>query len=187
MHLKTSLIRMVGAGVVALLASCASDLDTTRVQMSQSSADTSTTGHLHASINEYRSSIGQSALKRHAGLDRLALEHCRFMAKNRGEFSLGSKNITHYGFKNRVLMAQRAYSMESLAENVAGGQIPNDIPGTLLKSWRDSSKHHYNLKQDWDATGLGVYVAEDGMVYATQIFATENRSHMAMRERLTSF
>ncbi|GAA5481911.1 CAP domain-containing protein [Haloferula sargassicola] len=186
-----TLTKVVGAGVLVLLASCASDLDTTRVPVSASHAhsaeNSSLKNQLHQSINRYRASIGKDALQPNSGLDRLAQEHCEFMAKNRGKFSLGSENISHYGFNGRVLAAQRIYNMESIAENVAGGKVTGDIPGQLTRAWVASKKHSYNLQQDWDCAGLGVVVTDDGMVYATQIFATRNISAMTLPDRFRQF
>jgi len=186
---QTSLMRGIGASIVLLFASCASDLDTTKIPManSTSSGKSDQVSRVHDSINNYRRSIGKAPLRRHAGLDRMAQQHCEFMAKNRGKFTLGSANISHYGFEDRALAAQRAYSMQNVAENVAGGVIPGDIPSTLVESWVNSKKHIFNVKGNWDATGIGVHIAPDGMVYATQLFATENRSHMALRDRMSSF
>lgn len=186
---QTSLLRGMGAGIVLLFASCASDFDTTTVPMSQSSPSgtSSQVDQLHASINQYRRSIGKAPLRRHSGLDRLAQQHCEFMAKNRGKFTLGSQNISHYGFEERALYAQRAFSMQNVAENVAGGKISGNVSATLVKSWVDSSKHIFNIKGNWDFTGVGIYKAPDGMVYATQFFATQNRSHMALQDRMSPF
>lgn len=177
------------AGLVVLLASCASDLDTARVPMSAAvpSNSTSVVGKLERSINRYRQSIGKSAIPRNATLDRLAQQHCAFMAKNRGKFSLGSANISHYGFEERSLYAQRRLGMSGVAENVAGGVIKGDIASQLTGAWTSSKEHHYNLKQNWDATGIGVYVADDGMVYATQIFAIKSNSHMQMVDQFRQF
>ncbi|MEM9236673.1 MAG: hypothetical protein AAGB14_07830, partial [Verrucomicrobiota bacterium] len=103
------------------------------------------------------------------------------------KFELGSANISHYGFEERTLHAQRRLGMSSVAENVAGGVIRGDIASQLTGAWTGSKKHLYNLKQDWDATGIGVYVADDGMVYATQIFATKSNSQMQMVDRFRQF
>ena len=190
LHMKTtSLLYAFVAGVTVLLASCATDLDTTRVPMAASSSGDHSTvvGKLDHSISEYRRSIGRAPIQRHSALDRMAMDHCRFMAKNRGKFTLGSENISHYGFEERSLMAQRQYGMTSLAENVAGGVIRGDVANQLTGAWTGSKKHLYNLKQDWDLTGIGVYVADDGMVYATQIFATKSNSHMEMMDRFRQF
>lgn len=186
---QTSLLRGLGAGIALLFASCASDLDTTTVPMSQLSAPgkSSQATQLHVSINQYRQSIGRAPLRRHAGLDRMAQSHCEFMARNRGKFTLGSENISHYGFEDRALRARHAYSMENVAENVAGGTIQGNVSSTLVQSWANSKKHVFNLKGNWDATGVGVYVTPEGVVYATQLFATENRSHMALPTKLGSF
>lgn len=182
---KISFLVTAAAGL--LFSSCASDLAVERVPMRQSDAASDNADRLHQSVNAHRRSLGKPPLRRHSGLDRLAYRHSRFMAANRGKFTLGSENISHHGFEDRALMAKRAYRMQAVAENVAGGKIEGDIPAALTRSWTKSSKHHDNLSQDWDATGLGVHVADDGMVYATQLFATENRSHSALTDRLTSF
>lgn len=186
---QTSLLRGLGAGIALLFASCASDLDTTRVPMAQATANASSgkTAQLHDAINRYRASIGKKPLRRHKGLDAMAQHHCEFMAKNRGKFTLGSENISHYGFEERALLARQGYSMQNLAENVAGGVIQGDPTSQLVNAWTTSKKHVVNLKGNWDATGIGVYRASDGMVYATQIFATENRSHLALTDRLNQF
>lgn len=186
---QTSLLRGLGAGIALLFASCASDLDTTKVPMAKSSASgkSGQVSELHAAMNGYRQSIGKAPLRRHSGLDRMAQQHCEFMARNRGKFTLGSENISHYGFEDRALVAQRAYSMQNVAENVAGGPINGNVASTLVDAWTESKKHIFNIKGSWDATGIGVYTTSDGMVYATQIFATENRSHMALRDRMSSF
>lgn len=173
-----------------LLVSCGPQLDTARVPVVAAAPGKSTaslTDRLEHSLNRYRASIGKSAIPRHAGLDKLAREHCVFMARNRGKFSLGSENISHYGFDGRTLIAQRRYGMESVAENVAGGVIRGDIPSHLVKAWSASKDHSYNLRQSWAATGIGVYVADDGMVYATQIFATQGHSQMATMDRFRQF
>ena len=173
-----------------LFSSCAGSHQTTRVPMA-AAGSASTPGDLDdrlaLALNDYRSSIGKAALPRHRGLDQLALDHCRFMAANRGKFQLGSENISHCGFEERTLMAQRGYGMQSVAENVAGGKISGDIPGGLVKAWVASKGHAFNLRADWHATGIGILVADDGMVYATQIFATRNGSAMATTDRFRQF
>jgi len=185
----SSLIYGFVAGITLLFASCASNLDTKYIEMSAHLSSTQPTivGELDRSLTQYRRSIGKGRIQRHAALDRLAMDHCRFMAKNRGKFTLGSENITHYGFEERSLLAQRQYGMLSVAENVAGGVIKGDIPNQLTRAWTSSRRHVYNLNQDWDATGIGVYVAADRMVYATQIFATKANSQMEMVDRFRQF
>lgn len=192
---NTSLLRWVGFGAVAILASCASDLDTTRVPVSASAAtpsgsavsSKSVTDRLERALNDYRASVGQQPIARHPGLDALAREHCEFMARNRGKFTLGSENISHYGFEERALLAKRRFQMGNVAENVAGGFIKGDIASQLANAWASSSKHVYNLKQKWHATGIGVYIAPDGYVYATQIFATKGQSRVAFYDHLRDF
>ena len=189
------MFRWIGLGALGLLASCSSSLDTTRVPMSSSAASPGVPGsssgavteELSRSLERYRASIGREAIPRHAGLDKLAREHCEFMARNRGKFNVSSANISHYGFESRAFAAQKMYGMGHCAENVAGGVIHGDIAAELTKAWVGSSKHSYNIKQKWHATGLGVYVASDGFVYATQIFAMKEQSGMANHGRFGIF
>lgn len=189
------LSRLLVIGGFGLLASCSSSLDTSRIPVAASSGASESPAHsssdmadrLERSLNAYRASIGKGPLQRHAGLDALARKHCEFMAKNRGKFSLGSDNISHYGFEERAMIAKQRYGMGHCAENVAGGMISGNIPSELTKAWVGSSKHRFNLKHDWTATGIGVYVASDGYVYATQIFGTKVHSNMGMNGRFGIF
>lgn len=149
--------------------------------------DRSLAGRLFAEINSYRLSQGEGELERHAGLDRLAREHCEYLRQNRGTFSLYGRNVSHYGFEGRAIVAREHYQMASVAENVAATNQPGNSAHNLLALWKNSKDHHKNMTDDWTCSGIGVVVDSDGMVFATQLFATRNYSHLAMRERLTSF
>lgn len=188
---KPFILTLAGAFAMAsLFSSCASSSSGTNpsaANSGQQAQPKSLANSLHQTVNNHRKSKGKAPLKRHSGLDRLAYQHSKYMSQNRGDFSLGSKNISHYGFENRALVAKRSYRMENVAENVAGGKISGNISNTLLDSWNRSAKHSYNMMSDWDVTGLGVYVTDEGIVYATQLFATENRSHTALMDRMTGF
>jgi uncharacterized protein YkwD len=185
--------RVAAAAVLLLLlASCGPQLDMTTVPMSAappSRVDRSLAGTLHGQVNAHRGALGQSALPRHAGLDRLARDHSEFMLRNRGKFTLGgSSSLTHYGFEERALAAQRLMGMGSVAENIATCSGGFSSPATtLVNAWKNSSGHARNMKGRWDVTGVGVAVAADGTVFATQIFASENHSQMAMPDRMRQF
>lgn len=142
---------------------------------------------LEAEINRYRRSIGKSPVPRHPGLDKMARDHCEFMAMNPGKFQLGSTMITHYGFESRVLRAQRQHGMDSVAENVAGGPDSPAMAVRFVRAWAASRGHDFNLRQDWDATGIGVFITPDGNAYATQLFATRSRSHFQSTDRMRGF
>lgn len=142
---------------------------------------------LEAEINRYRRSFGKAPIERHAGLDKMAREHCEFMAMNPGKFELGSTIISHYGFEERSLRAQRQHGMLFLAENVAGGSYSPAMASRFVRAWAASPGHDFNLRHDWHATGLGVYITPDGTAYATQLFATRSSSHLQMSERMRGF
>lgn len=192
---NTGLLIIIGILGFLGLAACSSGLETSRVPVSASSgisgvlspSEKTTTDRLEDALNRYRASIGRQPIPRHPGLDAMARRHCDFMARNRGKFSLGSKNISHYGFEERALLAKRRYGLGHCSENVAGGMIPGDIPSRLVGAWTTASDHAYNLKQDWHATGIGIQIAADGYVYAVQIFATKGISKMGYYDRLREF
>lgn len=178
------------ASAVLLFASCGPKLDMTTIPMSSGSApahrsDGSLNGKLHTQVNSHRGALGKSPLPRHAGLDRLAQQHSEFMLQNRAKIKGG---LTHYGFEERALAAQRLMNMSNVAENIATCSGGFSSPTTtLLDAWRNSSAHAKNMKSNWDVTGVGVAVAPDGTVFATQIFASKSHSHMAMTDRMRQF
>lgn len=196
--MKTKSYALLAAAVGSmLLASCGPQLSSTTVPMSSANApslpvprgDGSLAGKIHAGVNSYRSSIGREALPRHSGLDRMARQHSEFMRENRGKFKLGgSANISHYGFTERALAAQRLMGMSNVAENVAtcNGRGDQSAP-VLVNAWKASSGHAKSMKGKWDATGIGVVVDDDGTVFATQIFANRSHSHMTMTDRMRQF
>lgn len=142
---------------------------------------------MEAEIDRYRRSFGKAPIQRHAGLDKMAREHCEFMAMNPGKFELGSTIISHYGFEERSLRAQRQHGMLSLAENVAGGAYSPAMASRFVRAWAASPGHDFNLRHDWHATGLAVHITPDGTAYATQLFATRSTSHLQMSERMRGF
>lgn len=189
MNTTPSRLWVVAAGVT-MLASCGPQLTTTSVPMAShatvTKSDGSLAGTLHSQINDFRSASGRTALKRHAGLDRMAQQHCEFMRANRGKF--GKSNLTHYGFEERALAAQRLMSMSNVGENIGTcSGSGSSSASVLVNAWKGSSGHLKNIKGDWSATGIGAVVDSDGTVFATQIFATENHSHMALTNRMRQF
>lgn len=192
--MKTNFLRLsVVAPAVLLFASCGPQLDMTSVPMSSGNAGNATaprsggplTGQIHSQVNSHRGSLGKSALPRHAGLDRLAQQHSEFMMRNRDKIEGG---LTHYGFEERSLAAQRLMGMSNVAENIATCSGGFSSPtSTLVDAWKNSSGHSKNMKNGWDVTGVGVAVAPDGRVFATQIFASQSQSHLAMTDRMRQF
>lgn len=178
-----------------LFANCAPVLETARFPVSVSASaprgpaepNHEVTARLERALNDYRVSIGLEPIPRHRGLDQMARHHCEFMARNRGRFRLGSSNLSHFGFEERSLLAKRRYGMVACSENLAGGFIRGDLAAELAKAWTESSTHQFNLRHRWDATGLAVHVAEDGFVYATQIFGNRGGSAMAIPGEVRHF
>jgi len=188
--MKTQTYTRIMTGVcAAALASCASAPVPTRTQVSASlRPDSSTTSRVFQEVNAYRRSCGAKELQRHAGLDRLAQEHCEFLRRNRGTFSLNGKNVSHFGFEGRNLIARERYRMSNVSENVAatssGGHNPS---AALIDLWKGSKDHHKNMLDDWTYTGVGLVVDSDGMAFSTQLFSNGGYSEVAPRDRFNRF
>ncbi len=191
--------RLFGLLAAAALASCASPPESARMPVSATirpdtaapsatRGDKSQSGRLFDAVNDYRLSQGAQPVQRHSGLDRLAQQHCEYLLSHRGTFSLYGKNVSHYGFEGRAVAARQVLEMSSVSENVAAANYPgSNSSAVIVELWKQSKDHHKNMTDDWTHSGIGVVVDSDGMVFATQIFATKNYSHMTMRDRMNSF
>lgn len=191
--------RLFGLLATAALASCSSSPESSRMPVSATirpdtgvsspaRGDKSTSGRLFAAVNDYRLSRGAQPVERHAGLDRLAQKHCEYLRSHRGTFSLHGKNVSHVGFDERALAARKTLQMSRVSENVAAVNHPvSNVSAVIVELWKQSKNHHENMISDWTHSGMGVVVDSDGMVFATQIFATRNYSHMTMRDKMNSF
>jgi uncharacterized protein YkwD len=182
-------LKVITVACVGALASCATEPQTRKMPVSASlRPDSSLTERVFQEVNSYRRSHGATDLQRHAGLDRLAQEHSEYLRQHRGEFGIYGKNVSHIGFDGRALIAREAYHMENISENVAAANHPgaNSAPA-LVKLWEGSKDHEFNMRSAWTYTGIGVVVDTDGMVFATQLFATVTDSQMSVRDRFNHF
>jgi len=185
-HPITQLLLLASAFAMA---SCANQPPPTKMPVSASMhPDTSVSSRLFQEINDYRHSKGAKELQRHAGLERLAQEHSEYLRQHRGTFTLNGKNVSHIGFEGRALIARERYNMFNVSENVAAANYPHANPtNVLIGLWKGSKDHHKNMLDSWTHSGIGVAVDSDGMVFATQIFATVSNSQTSSRERFNRF
>jgi uncharacterized protein YkwD len=182
----TQILGLICAGA---LASCASQPEPVKMQVSASlRPDNTVSGQVFQGVNSYRLSQGKSQLQRHAGLDRLAQDHCEYLRKHRGTFGLYGTNVSHMGFDGRVSLARDRYQMENVSENVAAANHPGKAQApVLVELWKGSKDHHKNMLDSWTYTGIGVVVDADGTVFATQLFSTMGSSQLSLRNRFNRF
>jgi uncharacterized protein YkwD len=168
------------------LVSCANPTNSTNPQ-----GGSTLSAQVFQDTNAYRSSHGTRQLKRHPGLDRLASEHCEYLRRNRGTFKLYGKNVSHNGAEGRALIAMKRLNMFSCSENVASTMSQGSDRQTsraIVQLWQQSRDHEQAMRDSaWTHTGIGTVVAEDGRVFATQLFGTMSQSHLTMHDRLTQF
>lgn len=127
-------------------------------------------------VNREREAKGLPAVQRHPGLDQLASEHSEAMVRQAERSH--RINITHHGFDDRARIARIQYFLPRSAENVgvtAGISGEQAVAATMVREWMNSSGHRKNILQPWEASGIGVSQAGDGLgVYVTQIFGSRN-------------
>lgn len=179
--MKTKIQTMLFAtALVGALASCSPpSTPVNRVPVSSSfGREAALSDQVFAEVNSYRASKGKSTLQRHAGLDRLAQQHCDYLAKNGEKQSLHGKYVSHYGFEGRSDMARYQYKIMTLGENVVASS--NRSPKHLLNLWSGSKSHEHNMRGDWTCTGVATSVNTQGMVVSTQLFGSAPSSQGAM-------
>jgi uncharacterized protein YkwD len=171
------------------LGACSIPSETEKLPVSSARRpDASLVSQILQEVNTYRRNHGAADLQMHAGLNGLAQRHCEYLAQNRGKFGLYGKNVSHFGYEGRALAARERYKMINYCENVAAAVQPGKLAApTLVKLWASSKDHEFNMRSDWAYTGIGVVVAEDGMVFSTEIFATASNSQLTNRQRFSGF
>ena len=143
-------------------------------------ADNSSSAALFKDVNVYRARLGKPPLVRHEGLDRMARNHSEFLLKNRGQFKLSKTgNVSHFGFEGRAAMASAKYGIQNLHENVAAGPRGS----SMVRTWAASKVHESAMRDEWAYTGVGVAVASDGTIFATQLFGSAPTSHRELRQK----
>ena len=119
-----------------------------------------------AIVNKYREKKGLSSLKSISFMDELAREHSLKMAQ-------GVRSFGHRGWDDRADQLFDKLEIEMVAENVAYNKGYDDPSSHVVDGWLKSKQHKGNiLNEDFDITGMGVWLSEDGVFYFTQIFAS---------------
>lgn len=187
--MKATPLQSALALACVVLASCATQPEAQKIPVSGSiHPKSSVSTQIFDDVNGYRASQGAKKLQRHAGLDRLAQEHCEYLRQHRGTFSLNGRNVSHIGFDGRALLARERYQMASVSENVAASTHPKGgASKAMIDLWKGSKDHHKNMLDEWQYTGVGAVVDSDGTVFSTQIFGNQGTSGMLTRTRFNSF
>jgi uncharacterized protein YkwD len=185
-QLNTHLSLLAG---VLMVCSCTTPVTTTKIHTSIAlTADNTLAGGVFQQVNSYRQKHGLAPLIRHAGLDALAQQHCEYLMANRGTFDIYGKNVSHFGFEARAMIAQCRYNMTSCSENVAStGFRGKGTAAHITEMWIGSKSHEYTMRESWTHTGIGLVVDKDGAVFCTQLFGvvgptqSRHKDHFAVR------
>lgn len=114
-------------------------------------------------VNRYRDSIGLNRLQWSDPAAGQARLHSRNMAA--GRVPLG-----HSGADRRTVEIGKVIRWASISENVAYSTRRSDMISFLLDRWLESSGHRKNIEGEFDLSGIGAAVSDDGRYFFTQIF-----------------
>jgi uncharacterized protein YkwD len=133
----------------------------------KNTAATEKEAYLHDSINRIRKDHRLPALKASAALRKIARDHSRYMAKSG---YLGHGNGGGRDFRSRIEKA-KVKGWRTVGENVGRSFGYRNNAEEIVSGWMESEPHRNNiLSENYDMTGIGTAMAEDGTLYATQVF-----------------
>jgi len=142
--------------------SLSSGNDRSRVSDESSSAEP----YILESINRIRKAHHLPLLTVSPTLQKIARDHSRYMAKS-GYLGHGQSGND---FKTRIEKA-RLKGWREVGENVGRSQGYRNNSATIISGWMESKYHRENiLSAGFNMTGIGTSLADDGTLYATQVF-----------------
>ncbi|MBT8255964.1 MAG: CAP domain-containing protein [Bacteroidia bacterium] len=110
-------------------------------------------------VNEYRTSIGLSALKRDQQYaSAYAVDHTQYM------IDISKINHDNFGVRSKALKDRGA---QSVGENVAMGYTKAE---NLVNAWLNSPSHRGVIEGNYTHSGFGVIQNDRGIYYFTQLF-----------------
>jgi uncharacterized protein YkwD len=162
-------VRVFSLMVIALiLNSCASDsIDSVNTESDVSSVKSINYTYSQAEletmqlINDYRVSVGLSALK--------AVDYISFKSQEHDEYMISKDVMSHDDFVARSENIIKALGAKKVGENVAYNY---NTPQAVLKAWLESEGHKKNIVGDYTHFGIAIKQdPENGRKYYTNIFA----------------
>lgn len=110
-------------------------------------------------VNDYRISIGQTALE----FSEVAYEY----ANQHNDYMISIGSINHDNFSARASKISTEAKAEFVAENVAKNY---DNAVGAFQGWFNSSSHRKTMEGDFSHTAVSVKISDSGDFYFTQIF-----------------
>ena len=118
----------------------------------------------HELINAVRKGQGLQALAWNDAIAGEAKIHSLNMAA-------GAVSVGHDGFDARAEAIGKKVAWVSIGENVAYNQGYADPVAKAVEGWMKSDGHRHNILGDFNLTGIGVAINDQGEYFFTQIFA----------------
>lgn len=127
---------------------------------------------MHQKVNEIRVANGLNTLQHKNDLRSLSRGHSVDMDR-RSFFSHTNPDGQDPFDRMRLNGIQCRAAGENILYNYNSNMDPEDAAENSIDQWMNSPGHRANiLSPNYEEEGIGVHVAEDGRLYATQFFCT---------------
>jgi uncharacterized protein YkwD len=125
--------------------------------------------HNHSGVTADEVLYYVNEFREHHGLRPLKLNNSIIHEAEKHSIKMAEKNIPfgHAGFNNRAKRLMTELSANSMAENVAYGNIS---ARKVVDLWIHSPGHRKNMLGNYNLTGIGIASDRHGELYFTQIF-----------------
>jgi len=115
-------------------------------------------------VNQYRKANKLPLLQWDDSIAKVARCHSKDMA-------VGDVDFGHEGFNKRVTeLRTTMIGLRGAGENVLKTDDPDQVAQKAVELWLKSPHHLANIRGDFNYSGMGVWVDDQGMIYFTQIF-----------------
>ncbi|TDD93893.1 CAP domain-containing protein [Flavobacterium cellulosilyticum] len=110
-------------------------------------------------INNYRVSIGLTALKE--------IKHISYKSEEHDHYMIANNVVNHNDFVARSENIMKVLGAKRVSENIAYNY---NSPQAAINAWLNSPNHKENIEGDFTNFGIAIRVDPDGKKYYTNIF-----------------
>jgi uncharacterized protein YkwD len=161
-YLRSTLLTFCVPLLILGAATCGDDSDPV-TPASPIVAQTTIEQRVHVLVNRHRDSLGLAALE----WSELIAQQCRLHSY---DMATGVVAFGHDGYHDRDSIINDAIPHTASAENVVYTRDSNDPALAAVQTWLASSGHRANIEGNYNMTGVGVVLSNDGRYYFTQFF-----------------
>lgn len=169
---------VIGIAFLLILAGCAGDISPSPTPTPEPTPESELTyaleveQEMHKEVNRIRASNGLNTLEHKEDLRDVARSHSEDM--DRRDFFSHTNPDGESPFDRLENAGIQCYSAgENILYNYNSDMTPEQAAKKSIDQWMNSPGHRANILRDgYEEEGIGVHIADDGRLYATQKFCS---------------